>query len=74
MSVKDFDYSKLRGAIREKYDTEEAFSKAMRISRATLSAKLNQTKEFTHGEMVKACDLLGYSTADVSELFFTRRV
>lgn len=31
-----FDYSKLRGAIREKFGTQEAFAKAMGFSTATL--------------------------------------
>jgi hypothetical protein len=41
---KIFDYSKLRGRIREKFKTESAFGKAMNLSHNTISKKLNGHK------------------------------
>ena len=43
-----FDYSKLRGRIKEKYGSEKAFAEAMGLSQATLSLKLN-------GESATSC-------------------
>ena len=52
------DYSKLRGAIREKYKTEASFAEALGVSRCTLSALLNGKTEWSISKMVKACELL----------------
>ena len=38
---KVFDYSKLRGKIKEVFGTQAKFAKAMGMSTVTLSAKLN---------------------------------
>ena len=46
-----FDYSKLRGKIKEVFGTQDKFAKALGISRATLSLKLNNISEFTQQEM-----------------------
>ena len=40
---KVFDYSKLRGKIKEVFGTQAKFAKAMGMSTVTLSAKLNGT-------------------------------
>lgn len=67
----DFDYSKLRGKIRECYGAEIKFAKALGVSANTLSAKLNCKVAFTSDEMVNACNLLGISMDDATEYFFT---
>ena len=36
-----FDYSKLKGKIVEKFQTQQAFAKAMELSERSLSLKLN---------------------------------
>ena len=46
-----FDYSKLRGKIKEVFGTQDKFAKALGISGATLSLKLNNISEFTQQEM-----------------------
>ena len=56
---KVFDYSKLRGKIKEVFGTQAKFAKAMGMSTVTLSAKLNGTVQFTAPEMNKACEVLG---------------
>ena len=70
MSVADFNYSRLRGKIKEVYGTETAFAKAMGISRTTVSAKLNQSVDFTHSEMFRAAKLLGIEKENVGDYFF----
>jgi hypothetical protein len=44
-------YAALRGRIREKYGTQEAFDQAMGKSVTTLSAKLNRKTDWTRAEI-----------------------
>lgn len=64
------DYSKLRGAIREKYGVHKAFARALFMSEASLSAKLNGRTEWRTDEIVKACELLGIPLDQAHEYFF----
>lgn len=71
---KVFDYSKLRGKIKEVFGTQAKFAKAMGMSTVTLSAKLNGTVQFTAPEMNKACEVLGVSVEFIPLYFFTEKV
>lgn len=68
-----FDYSKLRGKIREKYKTQEVFAGELGISAASLSDKLNEKSDFSHGEITLACDKLGIPYECISEYFFCEK-
>lgn len=70
----DYDYSKLRGKIREVFGTEREFATAMRLSRASLSFKLNNKSEWTQEEMTRAMDLLNIPHKSVKTYFFTHKV
>ncbi len=67
-----FDYSKLRGKIKEKFKTESRFAKELGISTVSLSAKLNNKVEFSQGEMVKCCDLLEIPKEYLPVFFYTK--
>ena len=69
-----FDYSKLRGKIKEVFKTQEAFAKAMGISTVSLSAKLNNTAAFTQPEINKACELLNIPVEYIAVYFFNAKV
>ena len=69
-----FDYSKLRGRIREICETQEVFSNLMRMSKATFSAKINNKSEFTQPEIVRAIDILHLRPDEISSYFFTPTV
>jgi len=69
-----FDYSKLRGKIREKFGTEGEFAKALGISKTSLSDKLNNKVSFTSSEINKACKLLDIPTRFIPIYFFTPKV
>ena len=69
-----FDFSKLRGKIKEVFGTQEKFAKAMGMSGVTLSAKLNNTVDFTMSEINKACELLSIPTEFIPIYFFTKKV
>lgn len=69
-----FDYSKLRGRIREKVGTENDFAKEIGIGRTSLSKKLNNRVEFTQNEMKDAAAVLEIEDRDIPDYFFTRKV
>lgn len=69
-----FDYSKLRGKIKEVFGTQEKFADAMSMSTVTLSAKLNGRVDWTQAEMNLACDLFGVPYEFIPILFFTKKV
>jgi transcriptional regulator with XRE-family HTH domain len=68
------DYALLIGKIKDKYQTHGQFAKKMGISKSGLSAKLNNRRDFTSDEIVKACKLLKISVADIPLYFFQEKV
>lgn len=70
----EFDYAKLRGRIREVCETQERFSDLMGMSKATISAKINNKSEFTQPEIIRAVEVLGLSFDEISSYFFTPSV
>ncbi len=69
-----FDFSKLRGKIKEVYGTQNAFATEMVMNEATLSNKLNNNVEFSPKEIVRACYLLEISFEEIKPYFFTLKV
>ena len=63
-------YPKLRGAIREKFGTQEAFAKALGVNPSTLVKKLAGRVEWTVGEVQAAVELLGLPHDSISDYFF----
>ncbi|MBP3921994.1 MAG: DUF739 family protein [Ruminiclostridium sp.] len=68
-----FDYSKLRGAIREKYRTQERFASEIEMSAASLSDKLNGKSDFTHSEIITSCDKLNIPLERIQDYFFCEK-
>ena len=67
-------YAKLKGKIKEYFDTQEAFAAAMDMNPATLSQKLNSKSEWSRAEVEKACRLLHITLIEIGEYFFTPKV
>lgn len=67
-------YAKLRGKIREVFGTQEAFAKAIGISKSGLSLRLNGQVKWTADEIEKAKNALGFDAAEIGAYFFTRKV
>ena len=65
-----FNYSKLLGRIRECGFTQEQLAEAIHISKATLSAKLNNQFSFTAKEMYAIGEVLNIPTSEYGEYFF----
>lgn len=70
----EYDYSKLRGKIIEKYGSQMAFSKALGVSFSTLNLKLNNKSEWTAPEMNRACELLNIPLAESYVFFLTEKL
>ena len=69
-----YDYSKLRGKIKEVFGTQTAFASEFPMNDATLSNKLNNNTEFTQKEMDRTCDLLKEPYNMIPIYFFTHKV
>lgn len=67
-----YDYSKLRGKIREVYGQQDEFACAMGMSPATLSKKLNNLSDWSRVEIDRACELLHIPHEEVHLYFFAR--
>lgn len=65
-----FDYSKVRGKIKEVYKTQSAFASAMGMSPVSLSEKLNNKVQFSQKEIDKACVLLQIAKEEIPIYFF----
>ena len=69
-----YDFSKLRGRIRELFGKDEAFAKAMGLSTRSLSLKLTRERYFKPPEISKAIELLKLHPTDIPSYFFTLEV
>lgn len=69
-----FNYSKLKGKIKEKFITQGAFAKELGMSSVSLSAKLNNRVEFSQIEMDRCCELLEIPKNFIPIYFFTLKV
>lgn len=69
-----WDYSKLKGKIREKCGTQESFAKLIGIGRVSLSKRLNNQMEFSQEEMFRACKVLDIEETEIPSVFFKEKV
>lgn len=71
-----FDFSKLRGRIKEKLKYESVFAEKIGISQASLSSKFNNKSDFTASEISRASDedVLDISLNELGEYFFTQKL
>lgn len=69
-SRKLFDYSRLKGKIKEKCNTQSNLAKKIGISEVSLSAKLNNKVEFSQFEINKICETLEIAKEDIPRYFF----
>lgn len=69
-----FDYSKLRGRIREVFGTEGSFAKAIGRSHNFISSVFAGNSVFSQDDIVKAVDVLNIATDDIGIYFFAPKV
>ncbi len=66
-----FDYSKLRGIIKEKGFSESMMAKEIGITKETFSKKINNESFFNSNEIVKLVELLKIDDSNIKNVFFT---
>lgn len=70
----EFDYSKLRGRIKEVCGTQNCFALKLGMGRVSLSQRLNNTLQFSQREIERACTLLGITPEEIPNYFFVQKV
>ena len=74
MDSYEFDYSKLKGRIKEVLGTQEVYAEKIGLSRTSLSLRLSGKLEFTEREISKSCDVLEFEPSEIPAYFFTIEV
>ena len=69
-----FNYSKLKGRIKEKVGTQSSFAKGMNMSDVSISDKLNNKKQWSQNEMIAASEVLDFSISEIPVYFFTQEI
>jgi transcriptional regulator with XRE-family HTH domain len=64
-------YPKLRGIIKEKYDTQAAFAQAIGMNIVTLNRKMSGKTDWTRQDIENAVNVLGIEPCDIAAYFFT---
>lgn len=70
----EFDYRKLRGKIREVYETQDKFAEKLGIGRVSLSQRLNNILDFSQKDILLACELLKIPIEECYQYFFDLKV
>lgn len=70
----EFDYSKLKGKIIEKYGTQREFAKEFGVSKNSFSMKMNNKISFSTNDILKITNMLNIDKDDISSYFFTQKV
>lgn len=70
----EYDFSKLKGRIVEKYGSQTQFAKAMNTYTTVINRKLLGKVSFTHDEIVKWCYMLDIPEDEIGIYFFTHVV
>lgn len=69
-----YDYSKLKGRIKEKCGNQIQFQEQMGLSHTSINKKLNNKIQFTQKDIEKAIEILDLETKDIPLYFFTPKV
>lgn len=71
-----FDFSKLRGRVKEKLGSESKFASKLDISIASLSSKINNKSDFTISEISRASDkdVLDIPLNEIGIYFFSKKL
>ena len=69
-----YDYSKLKGRIKEYFATQSGFAQKLRISDTSLSNKLNNKTVFDKDEIQESIEIFNLSPIETIEYFFTKKV
>lgn len=69
-----YDYSKLKGRIREKLNTDAKFGEAIGLCKSSVSMKLNNQVSFSQEEISKIQIILDIPDEELCSYFFKKNV
>lgn len=69
----EYDYSKLRGRIIEKFGTIGNFQKHLDVSNVVVSKKMNNKVRLSHDDITQWAELLEIPMDQIGVYFFTRK-
>ena len=69
-----FDFTLLKSRIKEIYNDEEEFAKAIPMKVETLRNKLNNKSEFTSNDIKRIVELLNINPKEIVHYFFIQLV
>lgn len=69
-----YDYSKLKGKIKEVFGTQEAFANSIGLSSVSVSNKLNNIIDWRQEEMEDSVEKLEIPFSEIHVYFFTKKV
>ena len=72
--MSEYDYSKLKGRIRECFSTQSDFAQILEISDTSLSNKLTNKTAFTQDEIKKSIDFFELNPIETMNYFFKEKV
>jgi hypothetical protein len=72
--ARQFDFSKLRGRIVEKFGTLERFAEAGGHSKGWISNRMNNVVPWDGQEIDEACEMLDINPEEIPVYFFTPKV
>ncbi|MDY5437168.1 DUF739 family protein [Peptostreptococcus porci] len=68
------NYSRLKGKIIEKFNSQKKFAEAMNWSERTCSLKMNGAIDWTQSDIIKAQHLLSLKDSEIQAYFFEIKV
>lgn len=71
-----YDYSKLKGRIKEYFDTQENFANSLNLSATSINNKLNEkrSENFTQDEIFYSIQRLNIKPDELIDIFFKEKV
>lgn len=69
--MKGYEYKRLKGRIKTKYDTQKAFAKAMGVSENTVTNKLKGRVGFSQGAVEAWASKLDIERREYGDFFYT---
>mgnify|MGYP001117995022 CR=1 FL=1 len=72
--MKKYDYSKLKGRIKECFSTQAEFAQKLGISDTSLSYKLNNKTVFDQDQIQETIEIFNLTAQETLDYFFTKQV
>lgn len=72
--MKQYDYSKLKGRLKELGYTQEEFAKRIEISPCSLNLTLKNKRDFRQDEILKAGEVLHIPVDEFHQYFFANKL